>query len=181
MSPIAEEYRRVARNAERMLSHGSYVDEVPFRLHSREVDGRTSGGAPLRMHARSESRASHDGLGGHALTPEFERYLRAAGVCFCEPDAEGETYHVCSRSARADSLRSGRSHPTRLKRALQRLRRASPASFDIIFPVVARGQTWEQVKVRVNQGRTIRGQEPYSDRDFSVHVVAGLDLLAAIF
>jgi hypothetical protein len=167
-----------------MLQQSTYADEVPSRLHGRALGLRDDTSPSIRLHPPTEVRALHDGLGAPDFTPDFERYLAAAGVCMCERlDLDGEVIHLCDRDPRVARFRASakRAHPRRLKRALQRLRRLSPATFDIIFPVVARGQSWVEVRNRVNEGRIARGQEPYSDTDFGVHVIAGLDLLGAIY
>ena len=183
MSPITTEYRRITKAAERMMSQSSYVAEAPLRLHGRGNHG-DSAGPSIRLHPRSEVRHVHDGLGGPDFGREFEKYLTAAGVCMCERfTEEGALLHVCDRDQRIARFRASRrqSHPTQLKRAFRQLRRISPAAFDIIFPVIARGQPLDQVRARVNSGRESRGQEPYSPTDFEVHWFAGLDLMTALY
>lgn len=184
MSPIAAEYRRVRRNTDLMLRQSSYVEEVPLQIHGRALGLRDDTNPSIRLHPTTETRVTHDGLGAPDFAPDFERWLVAAGVCMCEhTDDDGEIIHFCDRDARGARFRASkrRSAPRRLKTALRQLRRLSPTTFDIIFPVVARGQGLDQVLSRVNDGRRTRGQEPYSDTEFGVHVIAGLDLLTAIF
>jgi hypothetical protein len=184
LTAISTEYRRVTRNMDLMLRQSSYREEVPTQIHGRALGLRDDTNPSIRLHPTTESRIAHDGLGAPDFAPDFERYLAAAGVCMCEwLDEDGEVIHSCDRDERVARFRASRRRaaPRRLKAALRQLRRLSPPSFDIIFPVVARGQSLDQVLRRVNDGRQTRGQEPYTDTEFGVHVIAGLDLLTTIF
>jgi hypothetical protein len=174
MGSIGDEFNRIENATRLMLSQSSFVAEIPIRIHERELD---TGGVMEWHH-------------------EFEQFLQAAGVCFCElgnpewRDHEGKTWlerfgnnHICDRDERQARFRASRrqANPRRLKSALRHLRRISPAAFDIIFPIIARGQSHYEVITRVNDGRELRGQVPYSPRDYTVHWYAGLDLLNAIY
>lgn len=182
MSPIDAEYRRVARQVEFMLAQSTYFEETPERIHSWSGDDRSN--PSIRMHGREEVRYPHDGLGGPEFAPEFEKWLSARGVCMCEQIGEdGAVLHYCDRDERAARFRHSRRKASarRLNVALRQLRRLSPATFDIIFPIIARGEDFGSVIERVNDGRVSRGQEPYTRQEQVVHLVAGMDLLTAIF
>jgi len=169
LDPLTAEYKRVRMNTEIMLDHGSF--STRFRCAS--THGRSMGG--------STSRARRcDGIPGPRFAnitmgwdrrrsmKRFWAYLGAAGACICESlNADGGVFHTCDRDERAARFRASRklAHPTRLKRALRSLRRLSPAGFDIVFPILARGQSFDEVCERVNEGRVTRGQEPYSRGD----------------
>lgn len=167
MSVIAAELMRQQQRTNYALRQGSYVAEVPIRIHERELD---HGGA-LEWH------------------PAFVRYLTSAGVCFCPVDEPnwierfGPDYHFCDRRVRSDRFRQPnfRMHPHRLKRALRQVRLISKAAFEVVYPVIARGLSWEQCRARIAADRTARGDEPYTDTEWACLVISGLDLVSSSY
>lgn len=163
---IATELARQGRLVDRLLNQGTFVEEVPLRLHDRSID---AGGAP-EWH------------------PTFVRYLASSGVCFCRDDPEwiaehGADYHVCDKRLRTDRFRSPnhRMHPHRLKRALRQLRVLSKPAFEVVYPVLARGMTWDACRARIASDRTRRGETPHTDIEWAALIVSGLDLVASSY
>lgn len=163
---LAAEVRSLNRGLARMRwgDPDAYAASVPLRLHQRELDGG----------------------GGPDLAPQFIAWLADAGVCMCEP-RESDGYmvmrHYCDRKVleRGPKFRIGapRMHARRLNRALRQLRLIAPAEYDALFLVFARGYTATQAQEKINGGRLERGQDPYTDDDFAILLVAGAGKLTA--
>lgn len=197
MSLMEAEVRRVSRRVGLMARSGDYVAEAPARIHGRAVDSGNDylgPGAPLRLHPpnrenglqpRSDLAGQHDTLGAPVFDPRFEAWLKAGGVCMCEPHVEdGEIIHRgCNQDERANRLRRSANHndPRRMKRALRKLRAVSPASFPLVWLLLVRGNTYAQATAAINTERHARGLEPHTETDFAVLVIAGFDLCAALF
>lgn len=167
MSVIAAELAHQQQRTNYALRQGAFVAEVPIRIHERELDS----GGDLEWHVG------------------FVRYLTSAGVCFCRVldeewiERHGPDFHVCDRRRRPDRFRAPnyRMHPHRLKRALRQLRGLSKPAFEVVYPVIARGMTWEQCRARIALDRFARGEEPYTDHEWVCLVISGLDLLSSSF
>lgn len=164
---IAAELARQTKRIERIMVQGSFVDEVPLKIHERQMD---RGGV-------------------HEWHPAFISYLRSAGVCFCEIDDPewiarfGANAHLCDRRPASGKFRSPtyHMHPHRLKRALRKLRGLDKAAFEACYPVLARGLTWEQCRARIDTTRIARGEAALLDIEWAALVISGLSLLEASY
>lgn len=185
MSEIADEVGRLSERLWWMLWRGGdYASEVPTAIHSRGMD--MGDAAPsIRLHGRDEARAAHDGLGGPDFHPRFLAYLRDAGACLCpetRPDGTPAP-HTCDRRFEGQArVREPKreSHPRRLKRAFRQLRLMAPYDqYHIVFLVVARSRPFPAAVDQVNTARVARGEEPLTQPEAAVMLVAGTDLLCA--
>jgi hypothetical protein len=162
---LARELGRLDQAARHMLAQSQAWSEVPLRIHDRGAD-------------------QGHGLGSPPFSAAFERYLRAAGACFCEP-IEGGPAHRYPCTIGSEPIRfvasKRKAHPQRLKRALRQLRGIDPHSFDITFLIAARGMTFDQASARINAGRYAAGQEPFSRTDFVVFAINGFALLTEAY
>jgi hypothetical protein len=64
-------------------------------------------------------------------------------------------------------------HPHRLKRALRQVRLMSKAAFEVVYPVIARGMTWEACRARIASDRFARGETPYTDEEWTAVLKLG--------
>lgn len=165
MSDLTSEAKRLNGEIFRITYSGTYVGEVPMRLHEPGTD------------------AGH-GLGGPPLHPKLIAYLRDAGVCFCEPWPDGSPRpHACDRRFEDAPARfrpsAKQSHPRRLKRALRQLRLIAPLEFDPVYLMLARGRSWHQALDEINARLIAAQRPPYSEADFAILCIAGFDKLTA--
>lgn len=171
---LATEAQRLARDLSFSMRPGEAVDEIPLRLHSREVD---AGGAP-------------------ELHPAFLRYLGNASICtcgraaVCAPNCHYNRDRVlghldgcepaCLPSTRFHASRH-KSSPTRMKRALRTIRALNPKAYDFCFLIVARGYSFEQAAAKINESNFQRGLPERSTAEFAVLWVSGAGMLSAAY
>ena len=168
MTALAAEIKTLNAGLGRMLYRDDYAAEVPLRVHSRGPD------------------AGH-GLGGPAFAPQFLAWLRDSGVCLCEPreiDGYMVMRHTCDRKrdrpvrgVRVDS----RYQTRRIKRALRQLRNICEEEWAVVFPMLARGQSWEQMSRSVNERRLSHGQDALSTGDLLVLAISGFSKISASY
>ncbi len=171
---LVAEGQRINRELHYVLRQGSVAAEVPMRLHSRETD---AGGAP-------------------EFHPAFIRYLGNATVCNCgRPAACAPNCHfardrvlghldACEPACGGDTRFYKSRHkgsPTRLKRALNQVRRLNPKAYDFCYLVLALGFTFEDAADKINSDRLGRGMAEMSHADFAVVWVSGASMVAAAF
>ena len=166
MNDLAAEAKRLNKELARLTYKGSYVAEIPMRLHEPGTD------------------AGH-GLGGPPLHPKLIAYLRDAGVCFCDetwPDGKPRP-HACDRRFENAPARfrpsMKQTHPRRLKRALRQLRLIAPLEFDPVYLMLARGRSWTEAMTDINERLVAAQRPPYTETDFTLLCIAGFDKLTA--
>ena len=155
MSALSGELLKLQRGLSRIVAQSSAVDEVPIRIHSREID---AGGAP-EWH------------------PEFLKYLEWS--CNCTGSAHDPTCPALRPTRYRAS--NHKMHRHRLQRALRQLRIIAPAECDIVTLIVKHGLTYEQARDRINEGRNRRSQKSYSHDEFLILTIAGCSKLIASY
>jgi hypothetical protein len=146
---------------------------------NRYHDGATSE-APYRLHDRGTD--SGHGLGGPPLSQPFIAYIGQLCTCGRKRDEDDPNDHGCSPAGAVFFRPSDRkSHPRRLKRALRKLRSIAPAEYDAVFLMTLRDFTWHEARERINAGRVLHRQHPYSEAEFVILTVAGTSKLVELF
>ncbi len=174
MNELMAEGLRVNRLVERTLRQATIVEEVPLRLHSRDID---SGGAP-------------------EFHPAFMRLLEQ-GVCTCGRPAECAPgcrfindrflghLDACQPACPRDDHRFHQSihknNPNRLNRTFRQLRRLNPKAYDLVFLIVGRGYSWENATAKLRADDISRGHEPRTDLEFGVLYISGASMLVGSF
>jgi len=168
---LAAEAARINRGMEHVFAQSRIGDEVPVRMTIRDVD---AGGAP-------------------ELNPALIRYIGAICTCgraaVCDPSCRAtrgdEHLSICEPACRPNNHRfyasSNKAHPQRLKRAFRLLRQIAPKEHDACWLIAALGFTWHGALERMNTDNVSRGQEPYSEAEFTVLTIAGFSKLVAAF
>jgi hypothetical protein len=164
---IESEVRRVTRDVGHLLNQSQYMAETPIRIHERGVD-------------------SGHGLGGPPFHPGFLSWLRDGGSCVCEPHPDtGSLTHQwsCDRNPGTPRFKTStrRAHPRRLKRALRQLRSICKAEFDIVWLILGRSHSYEQAQGVINDDRQRKGLDPYTEEEFAVLTISGLDKINAAY
>jgi len=164
VTTLASEVVRLNRDLSRMNQyHDGVVAEAPMRLHDHGTD------------------AGH-GLGGPPLSAPFIAYIGAICACGRKANQTDPDDHGCSAAGTAFFRPSDRKgHPRRLKRALRKLRDIAPAEYDAVFLMTMRGHSWHAARERINVGRVVRHQAPYSEADFVILTIAGTAKLVELF
>jgi hypothetical protein len=173
MHELAIEASRLNKQIASIMGQAPLSDEVPIRLHSKEVD---AGGAP-------------------EFSQAFLRYIdRDVCTCgrsaICSPNCRFNQDHIlghlsdCEPACRADTrfhASTHKNHPNRMKKALRSLRRLNPKVYDFAYLILALHMTFEQAAVRVNETKLARGESEISHAEFAVMWLSAASMTVALF
>ena len=155
MSAITAEMAKLQKGITRIVAQSSANDEVPMRIHSRDI---ADDGSP-------------------AFHKDFLAYLEF--TCRCP-----ESGHLDGCGAlRPPRFRTSnhKMHRHRLQRALRQLRFIAPAECDIATLIVKHGLSYDQARVRINEERNRRSQPSYGHDEFFVLTIAACSKLIASY